>query len=74
MLCCLLCCAPCALQDTLLQEANALVQQWQMQCQDMRSKHEAVMTKGIGAQATPLAAQAAEQDTGMADAAAEPQQ
>lgn len=58
-------------QDALLEEASALVQQWQIQCQDMRSKHEAVMTKGIGPpQAPPLAAeQEAAADADMVDAA-----
>jgi hypothetical protein len=60
------------LQDALLEETNALVQQWQMRCQDLRNKHEAVLTSGIGAQATPVGAQAdQQQDTDMADPAAQ---
>jgi hypothetical protein len=34
-----------------------LTQQWQMRCQDLHKQHEAVLTKGIGTQAAPAAAQ-----------------
>jgi hypothetical protein len=48
------------------------VQQWQMRCQDLRNKHVAVLTSGIGAQAMTVGAQAdQQQDTHMADAAAQ---
>lgn len=38
------------LQDDLLQETSALVQQWQLRCQDLRRKHEAVLTRNIGSE------------------------
>lgn len=53
------------MQDALLEEASALVQQWQMRCHDLRSKHEAVLTSGIGVQP------AQQQDTRMEDAPAQ---
>jgi len=51
------------LQDALLHETSVLVQQWQYRCQDLRSRHEAVLTHGIGTPAT--------QDTPGTGAAAE---
>jgi hypothetical protein len=56
---------PCPTQDALLEETNALVQQWQLRCHDLRSKHEAVLTNGIGVQHTQ------QQDTRMEDAPAQ---
>lgn len=40
------------LQDALLQETTALVQEWQRRCQALRDTHEAVLTQGI-AQGAP---------------------
>lgn len=54
------------MQDALLEETSSLVQQWQMRCHDLRSKHEAVLTSGIGVQPAQQ-----QQDTRMEDAPAQ---
>lgn len=57
-----------SVQDTLLQETSARVQEWQMRCQDLRSQHEAVLTSGIGVQTMPTAVVPSQQDAQMEEA------